>query len=61
MRKVILGKSWTNIFGRKYPIGQTILCNKILEKVLIDGGYAKDFEAKTSKGKVKTDFFKPKD
>ena len=60
MRKVILGRSWTNTFGRKYPIGQTILCDKELEAELKERGYAKDFEVKTSK-KVKTDFFKPKD
>lgn len=59
MRKVILGKSWTNRFGRKYPIGQEILCDKELESELKDRGYAKDFEMKVSK-KVKTDFFKPK-
>lgn len=58
MRKVILGKSWTNRFGRKYPIGQMILCDKELEAEL--KGYAKDFDTKVSK-KVKTDFFKPKD
>jgi hypothetical protein len=61
MRKVILIKSWTNVFGRKYPIGQTIQCDRELEEVLIRDGYAKDFEGKISKVKVKTDFFKPKD
>ena len=61
MRRVTLIRSWTNIFGRKYPIGQVISCDRELEEILIRGGYAKDFEAKPSKQKVKTDFFKPKD
>lgn len=60
--KARLVKSWTNIFGRKYPIGQVILCHPDLHKELIDDGYAEDFDGVYSaKKKKKTEFFKPKD
>jgi hypothetical protein len=59
---VVLKKSWTNKFGRKYPVGQKIPCDKELGTYLIDKGYADDFEGKVlSKTKVKTKFFKNKD
>lgn len=58
--KVILTKSWTNAFGRKYPIGQKILCDKVLGEFLLKKKLAKEHEGETS-DKVKTDFFKPKD
>ena len=57
--KVTLLKSWTNNSGRKYPIGQVILCTKELKQELLYGGYAKEFEGTyPPKKKVKTDFFK---
>jgi len=52
-------KSWTNKFGRKYPIGQILRVDKELGTYLLDKKYAKDYEA--TQTKVKTDFFKPKD
>ena len=59
---VVLKKSWTNKFGRKYPIGQKISCDRQLGGFLIDNGYGDDFEGKVlSKKKVKTKFFKNKD
>jgi hypothetical protein len=58
--KVILTKSWTNAFGRKYPIGQKILCDKELGEFLIKKKYGKEYEGSAS-DKVKTDFFKPKE
>lgn len=62
MRIVVLKKSWTNKFGRKYPVGQKIPCDKQLEAELINNGYAEGFEGKVlSKKKVKTNFFKNKD
>lgn len=56
--KLTLVKSWTNRFGRKYPIGQTMLVDKELGDLLLSRGYAKEFEDSTSK--KRTDFFKPK-
>jgi len=56
--KVVLLKSWTNKFGRRYPIGQQILCDKELGQELIETGMAREFGVETSK--MKTDFFKPK-
>lgn len=60
--KVILKKSWTNKFGRKYPIGQFMRVDKELGQYLKENGYAEDTEIKGTKPaqKVKTDFFKPK-
>jgi hypothetical protein len=58
--KLTLIKSWTNKFGRKYPIGQTMRVDKELGAYLIEKKYAKDYEATQNK-KVKTEFFKPKD
>lgn len=56
---VILQKSWTNVFGRKYPVGQKIMCDKNLRAFLVNNGYAKDYDG-NRRIKVKTDFFKPK-
>jgi len=62
MRKVVLSKSWVNRFGRKYPIGQIILCDKDLEWELKMGGYAEGYEGEyPPKKKVKTNLFKPKE
>ena len=58
--KLTLIRSWTNVFGRRYPIGQTMRVDKELGRFLLDNKYAKEYEA-TQNGKVKTDFFKPKD
>jgi len=61
-RKVVLKKSWINRFGRKYPVGQVILCDAELESELKYGGYAEDFDGPyPPKKKVKTEFFKPKE
>lgn len=57
--KLRLIKSWTNPFGRKYPIGQIITTDRELGKFLLDNKFAKDYEETHSK-KVKSDFFKPK-
>lgn len=57
---VVLTKSWTNKFGRKYPIGQKITCDNELHKYLTENGYADEFGKKVSKVKVKSDFFKNK-
>lgn len=55
-------KSWTNVFGRKYPIGTVLQCDKQLHEELIDMGWAEDFDGLyPPKTKKKTDFFKPKD
>jgi hypothetical protein len=57
---VVLTKSWTNKFGRKYPVGQRISCDKELSEYLIENRYAKDYDGKYRQDKVKSDFFKPK-
>jgi hypothetical protein len=59
--KVILNKSWTNKFGKKYPIGTIIPCDKDLSARLINEGYGEKYEGKyPPKAKVKTDFFNKK-
>ena len=58
MMKLILIRSWTNKFGRKYPIGQFIRTDNELGQFLLDKKFA---QQSTYNGqKVKTDFFKPK-
>lgn len=60
MRILILTKSWTNKFGKKYPVGQKMRVDDELAKVLLKG-YAKNFNGVyKSKEKTRTDFFKPK-
>lgn len=56
---VILERSWTNKFGRKYPIGQKIACDRQLGTYLVENGYGKDTDGKVLsrmkiKGKVKS-------
>lgn len=54
---VILEKSWTNKFGRKYPIGQKIQCDRQLGTYLVENGYGKDIDRKVlskMKGKIKS-------
>lgn len=58
MMKLILIRSWTNKFGRKYPIGQRMRTDNELGQFLLDKKYAKDYEE--TQTKLKTDFFKPK-
>ena len=55
-------KSWTNVFGRKYPIGQLMRTDKVLGQFLLYNKIAKEYEGKEKRPpqKVKTDFFKPK-
>lgn len=61
MKRVILIKSWTNILGRIYPVGQIIQCDKDLHSILIEDGLAEDYTGDyPPKEKIKTDFFKPK-
>lgn len=53
--KILLERSWTNVFGRKYPIGQTIPCDRQLGNFLIDNGYGKEINGKAPlKTKSKT-------
>lgn len=57
---VELIRSWTNEYGRKYPIGQRIKGDRKLTDRLIAEGYAKRYNGDPfSKHKVKTNFFKP--
>lgn len=56
---VILERSWTNKFGRKYPIGQKIPCDRQLGTYLVENGYGNDIDGKVlsrmkMKGKVKS-------
>ena len=61
MKILILTRSWTNVFGRKYPIGQKMRVDDDLGQYLMDNNYAKDFNGVyKSKEKTKTEFFKPK-
>ena len=61
MKILILTRSWTNVFGRKYPIGQKMRVDDDLGQDLMDNNYAKDFNGVyKSKEKTKTKFFKPK-
>ena len=59
---LILLKSWTNVFGKKYPVGQLMMVDKILGQFLLDKKIAKEYDEEVSKyhKKVNTDFFKPK-
>lgn len=60
--KVILIRSWTNVFGRKYPMGQLMNVDKTLGERLIKQCYAKEYDFKKGQiVKYKTDFFKPKE
>lgn len=59
--KLRLIKSWTNPFGRKYPVGQIMQTDRQLGKFLLDNKFAKEYEeTQNVKQKVKSDFFKPK-
>lgn len=61
---IILTKSWTNRFGRKYPIGQKIPCDNELGSFLLKNGYGEEFgkvDLSERRKKVKTKFFKNKD
>lgn len=59
--KLILKKRWTNVFGRVYPIGQILQCDKDLSSQLISDGYADEYTGPyPPNGKVKTDLFNPK-
>ena len=61
LKILILTRSWTNVFGRKYPIGQKMRVDNQLGQRLLDENYAKEFNGVyKSKEKVRTDFFKPK-
>jgi hypothetical protein len=59
MMKLVLIKSWTNKFGRKYPIGQIMRTDKELGNFLLNKKYAMFYDG-DSNTKVKSDFFKPK-
>jgi len=60
-RRVVLIASWTNIRGKKYPVGQIIQGDKELTEELINSGKAKRYEGRyPPREKVKSDFFKPK-
>lgn len=59
--KLILLKSWRNKFGKVYPVGQILQCDKELSRELITGKVAEQYSGKyPPEGKVKTNFFKPK-
>lgn len=57
-QRILLLKSWTNKFGRKYPVGQIIQCDKTLRDELVNKGIAQDYNGKYPPvEKIKTDFF----
>lgn len=56
---VKLSKSWTNVFGKKYPIGTPLQVHKDLGRKLIEDGYGEEYDG-SRQVKSKTDFFKPK-
>lgn len=59
--RIQLVKSWTNAFGRKYPVGQILQGTKELVNELISSGTAKEYKGVyPPRMKVKSDFFKPK-
>ena len=59
--RIQLVKSWTNVFGRKYPVGQILQGTKEFVNELISSGTAKEYKGVyPPRTKVKSDFFKPK-
>lgn len=60
--RVTLTKSWTNKFGRVYPIGQIITATKELCQELVSSGNAITYGGPIPpvEQKRETDFFKPK-
>jgi hypothetical protein len=59
--RVRLHRSWINMQGRKYPIGQVLQVDKTLGRHLIDQNYGTEYTGEYPKvNKVKTQFFKPK-
>lgn len=52
--RVILKKSWTNFFNRKYPVGTILQVGKELQKELKEKGYAEDYKGSyPPNGKIK--------
>jgi len=61
--RVRLLRSWTNLQGRKYPIGQFLDVDRTLGKRLLSERYAVEDNTKypiTKEKKSKTNLFKPK-
>jgi hypothetical protein len=59
--KVILKRSWTNKFGKKYPVGTVLPCDNVLSAELINKQFGDLYTGKyPPEGKAKTDFFKQK-
>ncbi len=59
--RIVLVKSWTNVFNRKYPVGQILQGTKQFVNELISSGTAKEYNGEyPPRKKVKSDFFKPK-
>jgi len=44
--RVELKKSWTNTFGKKYPVGTILQVGKELRKELKERGFADDYSGK---------------
>lgn len=59
--KVTLKKSWKNSAGKQYAVGSIMQFDKETTKKLIGEGIAEIYNGDyPPRGKVKTEFFKPK-